>query len=64
MYDEVIDFLKEKELKDNPDSKEKDFNVFYSYHPFGIEKKNNYKNVYLWIYEQNYNTEKKKYGSD
>ena len=63
LYDEVIDFLKEKELKDNPDSKEKDFNVFYSYHPFGIEKKNSYKYVYLWIYEQSYYIEKEEYGS-
>ena len=43
LYDEVIGFIKEKEFIENPDSKEKDFNVFYSYHPFGIEKKNNYK---------------------
>ena len=49
LYDEVIGFIKEKEFKENPDSKEKDFNVFYSYHPFGIEKKNDYKYVYLWI---------------
>ena len=51
LYDEVIGFIKEKEFKENPDSKEKDFNVFYSYHPFGIEKKNDYKYVYLWIKE-------------
>ena len=63
LYDEVIDFIKEKEFKENPDSKEKDFNVFYSYHPFGIEKKNNYKYVYLWIYEQSYYIEKEEYGS-
>ena len=63
LYDEVINFLNEKELKDNPDSKEKDFNVFYSYHPFGIEKKNSYKYVYLWIYEQSYYIEKEEYGS-
>ena len=63
LYDEVIDFLKKKELKDNPDSKEKDFNIFYSYHPFGIEKKNSYKYVYLWIYEQSYYIEKEEYGS-
>ena len=63
LYDEVINFIKEKEFKENPDSKEKDFNVFYSYHPFGIEKKNNYKYVYLWIYEQSYYIEKEEYGS-
>ena len=58
LYDEVIGFIREKEFKENPDSKEKDFNVFYSYHPFGIEKKDNYKYVYLWIYEQSYYIEK------
>ena len=63
LYDEVINFIKEKEFKENPDSKEKDFNVFYSYHPFGIEKKNNYKYVYLWIYEQSYYIEKEEYAS-
>jgi transcriptional regulator with XRE-family HTH domain len=63
LYDEVIGFIKEKEFKENPDSIEKDFNVFYSYHPFGIEKKNNYKYVYLWIYEQSYYIEKEEYGS-
>ena len=63
LYDEVIGFIKEKEFKENPDSKEKDFNVFYSYHPFGIEKKNDYKYVYLWIYEQSYYIEKEEYGS-
>lgn len=63
LYDEVIGFIKEKEFKENPDAEEKDFNVFYSYHPFGIEKKNNYKYVYLWIYEQSYYIEKEEYGS-
>ncbi len=63
LYDEVIGFIKEKEFKENPAAKEKDFNVFYSYHPFGIEKKNNYKYVYLWIYEQSYYIEKEEYGS-
>ena len=63
LYDKVIDFIREKEFKENPDSKEKDFNVFYSYHPFGIEKKNNYKYAYLWIYEQSYYIEKEEYGS-
>ena len=63
LYDDVIGFIKEKEFKENPDSKEKDFNVFYSYHPFGIEKKNNYKYVYLWIYSQSYYIEKEEYGS-
>lgn len=63
LYDEVIGFIREKEFKENPDAIEKDFNVFYSYHPFGIEKKNNYKYVYLWIYEQSYYIEKEEYGS-
>ena len=62
LYDEVINFIKEKEFKENPDAKEKDFNVFYSYHPFGIEKKNNYKYVYLWLYDQSYYIEKEEYG--
>ena len=30
LYDEVIDFLRTKEFKENPDVKYKDFNVFYS----------------------------------
>ena len=63
LYDEVINFIREKEFEENPDSKEKDFNVFYSYHPFGIEKNNNYKYVYMWIYNQSYYIEKEEYGS-
>lgn len=63
LYDEVIDFIKEQEFKKNPDSKEQDFNVFYSYHGFGIEEKNNYKYVYMWIYEQSYYIECEEYDS-
>ena len=62
LYEEVINFIREKEFKGNPDSKEKDFNVFYSYHGFGIEEKNNYKYVYLWIFNQSYYIEKEEYG--
>ena len=43
LYDEVINFLKVKEFDENTDANEKDFNVFYSYHGFGIEKNKNYK---------------------
>lgn len=42
------------EFENNPDSSEKDFNVFYSYHGFGIEKKDNYKYVYMWVFSQSY----------
>jgi len=62
LYDEVINFIKEKELNDNPDSKNNDFNVFHSYHGFGIEQKHNYKYVYMWIYQQSYYIEKEEYG--
>ena len=62
LYDEVINFIREKDFKENPDSKYKDFNVFYSYHGFGIEKKNSYKYVYMWIYEQSYYIEPEEYG--
>lgn len=63
LYDEVINFLRNKEFNENPDANEKDFNVFYSYHGFGIEKVNNYKYVYMWIYQQSYYIEKEEYGS-
>ena len=63
LYDEVINFIKEKELKDNPDSRNNDFNVFHSYHGFGIEQKHNYKYVYMWIYQQSYYIEKEEYGA-
>ena len=63
LYDDVISFIKEKELKENPDAAEKDFNVFYSYHPFGIEERNGYKYVYLWVYEYSYYIEREEYGS-
>ena len=63
LYDEVINFLKAKEFSENKNAKEKDFNVFYSYHGFGIEKDKNYKYVYMWIYEQSYYIEKEEYGS-
>lgn len=62
LYDEVISFIKEKEFNDNPDSNYIDFNVFYSYHGFGIEKKHSYKYVYMWIYEQSYYIENEEYG--
>lgn len=62
LYDEVIDFIKEKEFEENSDSSYKDFNVFYSYHGFGIEKKNSYKYVYMWIYEESYYIEPEEYG--
>ncbi len=63
LYDEVINFIKEKEFKDNPDSINNDFNVFNSYNGFGIEKKNNYKYVYMWIYQQSYYIESEEYGA-
>ena len=43
LYDEVINFIKRKEFNENPDSNYNDFNVFYSYHGFGIEKNHSYK---------------------
>ena len=62
LYDEVINFIREKDFKENPDSKYKDFNIFYSYHGFGIEKINSYKYVYMWLYEQSYYIEPEEYG--
>lgn len=62
LYDEVIDFIKERQFKGNPDSSYKDFNIFYSYHGFGIEKEKNYKYAYMWIYEQSYYIEPEEYG--
>lgn len=59
LYDRAIDYLRNKEFKSNPDSSRDDFNVFYSYHSFGIEKKGNYKYMYMWIYgESDYLEEK------
>lgn len=52
LYDRAIDYLRNKEFKSNPDSSKDDFNVFYSYHSFGIEKKGNYKYMYMWIYSE------------
>ena len=54
LYDIAIDYLREREFKSNPDSSKEDFNVFYSYHSFGIEKKGNYKYLYLWLYSESY----------
>ncbi len=54
LYDVSLDYLKNEELENNPDSTQKDFNVFYSYHGFGIEKKDNYRFVYMWIYSTSY----------
>ena len=62
LYDEVINFIKEKELTENSDSKYKDFNVFYSYYGFGIEKDNNYKYAYMWLYSQSYYIESEESG--
>ena len=63
LYDEVINFVKEKHFNENHDSIYNDFNVFYSYHGFGIEKKDDYKYVYMWIYEQSYYIESEDYGA-
>ena len=52
LYDRAIDYLREKEFNSNPDSSKEDFNVFYSYHSFGIEKRGNYKYMYMWIYSE------------
>ena len=54
LYDIAIDYLRNKEFKSNHDSSKEDFNVFYSYHSFGIEKKGNYKYLYLWLYSESY----------
>lgn len=62
LYDEVIDFLKKKEFKENPDAKYKDFNVFYSYYGFGIEKDGQYKYAYMWIYDGGFYIENEEYG--
>ena len=62
LYDEVINFIKEKEFDENPDSNYDDFNVFYSYHGFGVEKKHSYKYVYMWIYQQSYYIESEEFG--
>lgn len=63
LYIKSIDYLRNQEFKNNKHSKEKDFNVFFSYHGFGIEKKDNYKYVYMWVYNQSYYIEKEEYGS-
>lgn len=52
LYDIAIDYLRDREFKSNPDSSKDDFNVFYSYHSFGIEKRGNYKYMYMWIYSE------------
>ncbi len=62
LYNEVIDYIKEDEFKNNHDSKEKDFNVFCSFYEFGIEEDNEYKYVYMWVYKQSYYVEKEEYG--
>ena len=62
LYDEVINFIKEKDFKENPDAKYKDYNVFYSYHGFGIENKYGYKNVYMWVCYQSYYIEDEDIG--
>jgi transcriptional regulator with XRE-family HTH domain len=59
LYVIAIDYLRDEEFKTNPDSSRDDFNVFYSYHGFGIEKKNGYKYVYMWIFSQSYYLEEK-----
>jgi hypothetical protein len=60
LYDIVINYLRTEEFKNNGDSKMNDFNVFYSYYGFGIEKKDNYKYVYMWIQSQSYYLEEEK----
>jgi len=59
LYDYAIEYLKKENLRNNPDTSKKDFNNFYSYHGFGIEEKNNYKYVYMWIFSQDYYVEEK-----
>lgn len=54
LYEKAINYLRNEEFKNNPDSKLKDFNTFYSYYGFGIEKKKDYKYVYMWVYNQSF----------
>ncbi len=53
-YDLVIDYFRDEEFKKNPDSNKKDFNVFFSYHGFGVERKGTYRYAYMWLYGQSY----------
>ena len=62
LYNVAIDYLREKEFQDNPDSNEKDFNIFFAYHGFGIEKKDSLKYAYMWIFNNSYYIEKDEYG--
>ncbi len=57
LYEEAIAYLRDQELRSSPDAHKLDFNVFYSYHGFGIENKDNEKRAYMWIYSQGYYVE-------
>lgn len=54
LYEVTINYLRDEQFNNNPDASLKDFNVFYSYHGFGIEKNGDYKYAYMWIYSQSY----------
>ena len=53
LYDIAIDYLRKQDFETS-EAKEDDYNSFYSYYGFGIEKIPNYYNVYMWVYQQSY----------
>lgn len=63
LYNYAIEYLKRENLNNDTNANEKDYNNFYSYHKFGIEKKNDYKYVYMWVFSQSNYIEKEEYGS-
>ncbi len=61
LYDKALEYIRNDEIKTNPDSNKKDFNAFYTYYGFGIEEKGDYKYAYMWIVSYSYYIEKEGY---
>ena len=57
LYDSAISYLYNLELKENPDAGKNDFNVFFSYHGFGIDENVGYTYIYMWIAKESYYVE-------
>lgn len=58
LYDEALNYIRNEEIKNSKDKDKNDFNVFYSYYGFGIEKDGDYKYAYMWLCNNSYFIEK------
>ena len=57
LYDKAIDYLAAND--NGKDKNKEDYQVFYSYEGFGIDKDDKYQYAYLWVLEEAYFVQEK-----